>query len=348
MSKLLIVGSEVEALLAIKHFESCATVEKLYHLPTETGPEPVFCAESYELPGSSLPRVCELLDTWGKQVLHLDLPSLIKPSGEVAGKKREVFARGLKVSRTTITDDGVCATFSDGSEVLCDGVVFADGWQSQCRAFWNKPMKKPSDPDEVQCWRFTIPNVLSLRSYQFRWAAAKSVELMPLSGEELSVALRFKSPYGGDLSVAELRELFGEFGSDMTALLENPDEISYHQETKAGWGVFIPAPGCYAIGRAALPTRSLWAFDWLSRFTVAQLGVLCEQLEAGSLNGPSFEAQSSESLTEFANAESFLRHHLHSEGVFLRLARSVLLKLLPASLWKNALRKRLLAHHGKS
>ena len=142
MSRLLIVGSEVEALLAIKHFESCGTVDKLYHLPTETGSEPVFCARSSELSGSPLPSTCELLDTWGKPVLSLTLPPLVLPQEEMVARKVEVLARGLTVSRTVATDDGISVTFSDGSELLCHGVIFADGWQSQCRAFWSQPVKK--------------------------------------------------------------------------------------------------------------------------------------------------------------------------------------------------------------
>ena len=323
---------------------------ELYHLPGKCLP-----GERYDVaPQKLLPGVAEqapgrlrLADVWGKTLVSLKLPSFSlfdarrppKAGGEVSP-----LPEGVQVKRTSPSESGVLVTLSDGTELACSGVLFADGSDSQGKLFWTHPSVVESDKQTVRCWLFEADNLLEVKDWEFRWAAGKSVELFPASEGKLLVKLRFKSPFGGDLSVAELRELYSEFGSDMTALFENleTEKLHAHEERSVENPVFVPAAGCLALGRAAWNPDMFLCWGWLARFVDAQLEVILEQLLKGSLSCQSFEAQSKELLAPMAVAEQFVRRQLHLDNPFLRAFRGVLMALLPNSVMAGGLRSRLL------
>lgn len=325
---LLVVGSSLEAQLALSRLASCNLTSQIHHIPTEPESDLAVCDAKLGLSGEEMPRDVELLDIWGKRVLHFKLAENIL--ARVADHEGvNVLGKGLIVTRTATSDQGVLATMSDGSELLCGGVIFGDGWNSQARAFWKKPIKHANSKTGLQCWELRTANLLSVKTHQFRWAPAKSLELLPLPNDELIVKLRFRSPFGGDMSLIELGDLFSEFGSDIPALLENPSPVCHMSEMPLKNLAFSPARGCYSLGRAAFCERPMLSFDWLSRFVSRQMDILIEQTSAGSLSESSFEAQSKERLEQFTESEKFLRKHLHSERAVLRPIRDLLLKLLP-------------------
>ncbi len=192
-------------------------------------------------------------------------------------------------------------------------------------------------------WSLLVDNVIALKTWDFRWASGKSVELVPLAGEKLLVHLRFKSRYGGELGAAELRELYSEFGSDMTAVLENLslERVVSRHESSASVASFYPAPGCFALGRAAWAPGIFLAFSWLDRFVTRQIDLIAVQAQNPRLSGESFEAQSQELFKELARYARFASEQLHLDNPFLRRLRKALLILLPSSFLAKKVRARL-------
>lgn len=234
-------------------------------------------------------------------------------------------------------------TLSDSTELACQGVLFGDGEDSQIKSFWDKPAVPSHAGQEVRCWSFSAQNIIGVKSWEYRWAPGKSVELLPLPQERLSVRLRFKSRYGGELSVIELRELYSEFGSDMTALLESPDldNISCRLEKPVDAPSFFPAPGCFALGRAAWSPGTFLASSWLERFVEQQLATVLDQGQNPKLLGESFEAQSREFLEELSQKSKFATQQLHLDNALIRSLRGALLTLLPSSFVARKLKARL-------
>jgi hypothetical protein len=290
------------------------------------------------------PKAAFLLDIWGKKVLSTPLPPLqqFEPPKQSPANV-EVLAEGLEINRTQRGENGLTATLTDGTDLLCQGVLYCDGPESGCRKFWDKPVPAQPDPYTVQCWEFSTQNLLRIERWEFRWAVAKSVELVPLSQDRLRVRLRFKSRHGSALSTSELQDLFSEFGSDMTALFEGlkSEQIQHREETGMTRAVHLPAPGCLALGRAAWSSNGFLTFDWLARLVSKQLDVLEEQLRAGPLNEASFEAQSKVMLEELAQGELYFRRHLHSDNTLLIPLRNLLLTILPNSFLANRLKQKL-------
>ena len=340
---LLVVGSGLEAQLALHRLSGLEFGGKLLHLakPVVDEERSLFTGKVDWNSGEFGPKKAFLLDVWGKKVLSFSLPPLqqFEPAKGFSGV--EQLAEGLDINRTQKGEHGLTVTLTDGTDLLCQGVLYCDGPESACRKFWDKPVPAEPDPYTVQCWEFGAQNLLNIQRWEFRWATAKSVELVPLSSNRLRVRLRFKSRHGGTLSTSELQELFSEFGSDMTALFENVEQIKRHEETPTSRAVHVPAPGCLALGRAAWSTSGFLTFDWLARFVGKQLDVLTEQLRTGPLNEASFEAQSKELLAELAQAELFFRRHLHSDNTLLIPLRNLLFSLLPNSLLASQVKKRL-------
>lgn len=343
---LLVVGSGLEAHLALHRLSSLEFGGNLLHLPRPVGREErfLFTGQSDWHSGKSGPKAAFLLDIWGKKVLSIPLPPLqqFEPPTKVP-EGVEVLAEGLEINRTQRGEQGLTVSLTDGTDVVCQGVLYCDGPQSGCHKFWDKPVPAQPDSYTVQCWQFSTQNLLNIERWEFRWATAKSVELVPLSEDRLRVRLRFKSRHGSALSTSELQDLFSEFGSDMTALFEGlqSEQIQRREETGAVRAVHLPAPGCLALGRAAWSTTGFLTFDWLSRFVSKQLGVLEEQLRAGPLNETSFEAQSRVMLEELAQGELYFRRHLHSDNTLLIPLRNLLLSLLPNALLATQLKKKL-------
>ncbi len=344
---LLVVGSGLEAQLALAKLSEIQFGGTLHHLPTVV-PE----SERFEFAdGSRLkkepraPAKARLVDIWGKSVLTLKLPaiSVYRSSRFSPPDSVKSLAQGLRVSRTAKSDRGILVTLSDGSELLCQGVVFADGLESQAKRLWDKPARLKRDPGTVKVWSFVTADLIDTKVWEFRWAPAKSVELVPLPDSELLVKLRFKSPHGGDLTVSELEALFSEFGSDMTALFENlgQESVASHEEKTLAESVFSPAAGCLALGRAAWATNPMLTLGWLGRLVDRQLNILADQLRVQSLNPESFEAQCRECLEEFSECEQFVRKQLHNDSALLRPIRNLILSLVPNSILVGKLKGRL-------
>jgi hypothetical protein len=343
----LVVGSGLEARLALQRLSKLTPTGTIYHLPTVVPADESFEFASQQSLTSTqkAPKKARLADVWGKTVISLKLPPMVLsqacdfsvPDGVKS------LTPGLKVSRTSKSEESVLVSFSDGSDLLCQGVLFGDGFYSQGKLFWDKPSKPKSDPHAVRAWSFVTDDLTDRKVWEFRWAPAKSVELVPLPESRVLVRLRFKSPYGGELSVAELRELFSEFGSDMTAIFENVElnSVCAREERRISNPVFSPAVGCLALGRAAWQHIPMQTLGWVSRFVDRQLDVMVDQLRSESLNVQSFEAQCIEQLADLCLAEEFVRRHLHSDNALLRPLRNMILSLLPNSLVAGQLRGRL-------
>lgn len=301
---------------------------------------------SPSLPDSKpAPTRARLLNIWGKELFSLELPKLsfVKPKGsDFEGRVESTLSCGLKIVRTQDTKDGALVTFSDGTELLCGLVVFADGSHSQARSFWRKLAKIQEDKFAIRRWSFNVPDWSSSSTWDFRWAPGKSVEFVPFEEKQLHVVLRFKSPFGGALNPAELKELFSEFGRDVTGLFDDLEEASIlcEKESNIEDAVFSPAPGCVSIGEAAWAARPFLTFHWLNRFVEKQLEVLAEQLRLESYQPQSFEAQSCELLEELKSAESFFRKFLHEDHVLWRPLRALLVRILPNAVLSSRLRRR--------
>ena len=338
----LVVGSGLEAHQTLNKLGTLEFGGRVIHLPAPSDDDDLFVSSKARWnQGPPGPKKVWLTDIWGKRILSFKAPPLNHfepPDLEIAS-----MPRGLMVSRTQRNETGVVATLSDGSDVLCQVVLFCDGPDSSCRTFWDKPVASTKDPNTIQRWSFVTQDLLGLKRWDFRWATAKSVELVPLPQGRLRVRLRFKSRHGVKLSVPELTDLFSEFGSDMTALFENvtDEEIGQCEETSSGGVVHRPAQGCLALGRAAWSHSPFLTFDWLSAYVEKELNVLVEQLRTGTVQEESFEAQVKESLKDFHQTELFFRRQLHSDNTLLNPLRNLLLTLLPNALLAQQVKKRL-------
>jgi hypothetical protein len=338
---LLVVGSGLEAHLAIQKLSKIEFGGKIIHLPAPIDDGSLFTDKADWNQGPSGPKKAWLVDVWGKKVLSLGLP----PLNQFDPRPLEIesMPSGLSVNRTQRGEQGVTATLSDSSDVLCQGVLFCDGPESGSRKFWDKPVPASRDPHVVQLWSFVTQNLLNLERWDFRWATAKSIELVPLSGNRLRVRLRFKSRHGSKLSVTELSDLFSEFGSDMTALFEDVtnDQVQHCEETSAVKALHRPAPGCLALGRAAWSGTPFLTFGWLTKYVEKELNVLAEQLRADALHEESFEAQAKEFLRDLNTTELFFRRQLNSDNTLLNPLRNLVLAILPNAFLAAQVRKRL-------
>lgn len=338
---ILVLGSNLEAHLVLEGLLGLNADTEVHYLAEErsgNGPLPRVRAQ-----GDGIEKAV-LKDVWGKTVLSVSLPGLaLFQENRPTHHNLTVLPAGLTLSRVSTADEGFQATFSDGTELLCRLVLFCDGVNSRAKSFWTKPVEKRSDSDSIRCWGFRTKNYAAVKDWEFRWAPAKSMEVIP-EGEDLWVNLRFKSPFGTKLSVAELKALFSEFGSDIEAFFESltDEDIRFAEEEKLSHADFHPAPGCLAFGAAAWPSREVLPFDWLERLVRGQVRILKEQLEVGQPNFESFEAQSKDLLQEIEVADSFMRRHLNSDNAFVRPLRNLLLAVLPNSLLAGQLKKKLL------
>lgn len=332
----------MEAHLTLQKLAKVEFGGRLLHLAAAQAPcDFQFVGKSDPNKGAPLPKKATLSDVWGKKILSFSLPPLFE--FKALSESFETLPSGLEINRTQRGESGVTVTFSDGSDQICQGVLFCDGPNSDCRKFWDKPVPAKSDGDTVQRWTFLAKNLLNVDRWDFRWATAKSVELVPLSEERLYVKLRFKSRHGSNLSTAELADLFSEFGSDMTALFENvtDSDISQTEETAQTRAVHRPAPGCFALGRAAWSGTPFLTFDWLGRFVEKELDLVAEQLRTGTFQEEALEAQARELQSELSESELYFRRWLHSDNTLLNPIRNLLLSLLPNAFLSARVRKHL-------
>lgn len=298
-----------------------------------------------EAPGRPIDRLV-LRDRWGKQLMSQPLDGyqslFLSSEARARGSNIEALEPGLELVRCR-KSEGVVCQLSDGSELVCTGVLFADGPFSRGRDLMERVSRSHRDKQAVACWSFVRQDLLDLRSWEFRTALGKSVELLPLPGGRQRVKLRFRTPSGARQLPAQLRELFSEFGPEVESLLEGvePDSISYWDEEEPARIAFCPLPGTLALGQAALGLPLLESFDWDLRLTRAQLERVVESLLAGHWDPPAFEPHCWEALRPLLASERYLRGSLHYDNALLRPLRDVMWRLLPSSLLASRLKERL-------
>lgn len=291
------------------------------------------------------PKRMRLADVWGKTLLSVSLPawSFVDLAAPLESEAVRALPLGVTVKRSTPTEEGYLATLSDGTELACAALLFADGPESQARLFWDKPALRGEDKAELRCWAFVTDNLISSKDWEFRWSSAKSIELLPWPENRMLVKLRFKSGYGGQLSGGELRDLFSEFGSDMTALFEgiSAENLPCLGEAAEVHSVFHPASGVLSLGRAAWSPLPFMTFAWLDKFVQSQIKCLADQAQNPRLSFESVEAQSVEMMKTLEQASGFVSGQLHLDNPLLRPLRNALVSLLPNALLAPKIRARM-------
>ncbi len=284
---------------------------------------------------------------WGKQIVSLPLEGYsslrIADLEAVRSGPAEMLDPQLDLLRTQKGAEGVTCSFSDGSDLLCDGVFYCDGPNSVGRKFLSKRVADTADRRAVACWSFIRRDLLNANAWEFRTALGKSVEQLPLPSGLVRVKLRFQTPYGARQTASDLRELFSEFGPDMEALLEGlePEQIQFFEERDVEGLAFSPTPGTLALGEAALGLPLLGSFDWGVRATRRQLERIVESLLVENWEPEAFEPTFREVLSPILKAERYLRGTLHYDNVFLRPLRDIALRLTPESVLRDRVRSRL-------
>ena len=342
--------------MALEFLQGFEGVDKVWHLPGRGGrfavlPGAPLIRDWAALPNETVDRAL-LRDRWGKTLLEFKLPHyhvLEFPDGRLSNSSKvETLSVGNELLRTrrTLGDGGeeqVSCEFSDGSELVIRGVILADGVRSKGRELMKPVARKGLDPRANACWTFVRQDLLNVKAWEFRTAPGKSVEQLPLPGGRVRVKLRFRTSVGSRLGCAELRDLFSEFGSDMTALFENvPDEnISYLPEENPVQSQFTPMPGCVALGQAGLGTPLLECFDWNYRMVTGQFERMAESLLHDLWEPEAWEPEFRETQKWILKGERFLRSGLHYENPLLRPFRDTLVRWLPTSLIASKILDRL-------
>lgn len=330
-----------------------STVEKVWGLPT---PAPVYSILSpvilkpalfREIKTCSVPRAL-LRDRWGRQILSLPLEQYstvrtaeVHPS---RSDKVEELDPLLFLVRTKVEDSGVACSFSDGSELICDGVLYCDGPASIGRKMLVPSKAQAGDPHTVTCWSFVRRDLLSPNCWEFRTALGKSVEQLPLPEGQVRVKLRFRSKFGARQTAAQLRDLFSEFGPDMEALLEGveAEEIVHSQECSPSQIAFCPSPGAIALGEAAIGSPILGTFNWAARVARRQLERVVESILVENWEPSAFEPHCLEVLDPVLKSERYFRRTLQYDNVILRPLRDLLLRITPESLVRDRVKSRLI------
>lgn len=347
--RLLVVGSTIEAVLAIHALLKCEAVEHIFHLPTDSGGGySVFskrapCPEGLCKESRTLER-CTVRDRWGKKVFSLKLDGFAVHRVNLEAPvdpKLEGLAQGVELSRTRACEGTLEIGLSDGTDLLCDGVMFADGPKSRGLVL-AKQRDLQVDRSAVGCWSFERDDLLSLNDWEYRWAVGKTVEQLPLPGGRVRVGLRFRSKHGSKLTPEELKDLFAEFGADMEALFEDvtADQIEYREE-RAAPSEFQPLAGCLALGEAAVGVRNLDGFDWRQRLVEGQLKAVLKQCEQGTWKAKELATQSQQIAEPLLGSEAFFRGGMHYDNVLLRPIRDLILSFLPDAFTTGKLKARL-------
>ncbi len=355
--RFLVLGSTLEAAMALEFLQGFEGVEKIWHLPGGGGRIGVLAETPLPRDWTAFPTETVnralIRDRWGKTLIKFKLPNyrvMEIPEGCLSRNgKVETLSPGTELLRTrrTTGEDGidqVSCEFSDGSELVGRGVILADGVRSKGRELMKSvsPLK-PLDARANACWTFVRQDLLSLEAWEFRSAPGKSVEQLPLPNGRVRVKLRFRTSVGSRLGSAELRDLFSEFGADMAALFENvPDEnISYLLEETPVQTEFSPIPGSVALGQAGLGTPLLECFDWSSQMVKSQLERIAESLLHDLWDPEAWEPEFRDAQKRILRGERFLRGALHYENPLLRPLRDTVIRWLPTSLMASKVQERL-------
>ena len=354
----LVVGTTSEAYTTLEKLSKEVSVGRLFHLPVGLFDSVMLRPDLTSVPdwsgaeteGRTLNKAI-LRDQWGQSILGLDLPNylvweqLSEPM-PFQHEKVERLVSGLSIARIQDSEGRRSVGFSDGTEIVCDALLFADGTRSLARSLSpaSKSKAKPKDKTMVNCWSFQRDDLLDCQGLEYRWALGKSIELLPLAKGRVRITFRFRSPFGGALDRDELAKLFADFGSDVAAMLEGveADEIRHRVESKPFRPSFTPGSHSLALGLAGLGSNVLQAFDWKHRLVEHQLSLLIEQLSAERLSLESLDQQSLEYWRDLREAERFWTGALHSDWPLLRKLRDLALKLLPKSYLRKKVSQRLL------
>jgi hypothetical protein len=327
-------------------------VERVWNLPAG-GPSYAVVASSFvslsdwrDLPTRPLERAV-LRDNWGKLYMghKLDGYRTVKLSAQGVPRSSvtEVLDPNLQLVRCRRGEGGLSCQMSDGSELVCTGVIFADGPRSRGRDLMERVARQKLDPRGVACWSFVRSDLLDLKSWEFRTALGKSVEQLPLPEGKVRVKLRFRTAFGARQSVAELKDLFSEFGADMEALFEGVEvaDIGYWEEEEPAKVAFSPLPGTLALGEAALGVPLLGTFDWAGQLVKRQLERVVESVLAEHWDPTAWEPLCQEALKPLLDSERYLRGGLHYDNALIRPLRDLALRWLPAGVLVERVKGRL-------
>lgn len=327
-------------------------VERVWSLP---GPEPGHAIASTivaahptglrQVSARHIKRVV-LRDRWGKHLMGHPLDGYRTLELPRHGAFRTSIVEPLEVGLQLVRvrrDEGVVCQMSDGSELACTGIVFADGPRSRARELMERTAPARADGAGVACWSFVRTDPLDLDVWEFRTTIGKSVELLPLPGGKLRVKLRFRTSHGARQLPSELGDLFSEFGPDLSALLEGveADSISYWTEESPAKIAFSPVPGTMALGQAALGAPLLESFDWALRLARLQMERVVESLLVENWDPTAWEPAFQDTLAPILESERYLRSALHYDNALLRPLRDVVLRLIPAGIVVERVKGRL-------
>lgn len=352
----LVVGKTSEAYFALEKLSKEVSVGRLFHLSAGHSESVILRPDLKTVPLWSgakteglILKQATLRDQWGKTILSLALPDYLvweqsQDPLALSHNKVESLAQGLSIARIQDSDGRRAVSFSDGTEILCDALLFADGTRSFARGLLPAGKAKSTDKNMVNCWSVIRNDLLGCQGLEYRWALGKSIELLPLANGRVRITFRFRSTFGGALDREELSVLFSDFGSDVAAMLEGiqADQITHSVESKPFHPAFVPSPHSFALGLAGLGTTVLQGFDWKHRFVERQLNLLVEQISAGKLSLDSLDQQSLEYWRELRQAEKFWSGALHSDWPLLRKLRDLALKLIPKSFLRRKVAEKLL------
>ncbi len=329
-----------------------AGVERVWNLPTPGTAYTVVSSSMTpppswrEVKSRSLPRVT-LRDRWGKLLLGHSLEGFASLAFPSVGVARTPLLQTLESSVSLVRcrpeEGGALCSLSDGTELACTGVVFADGPRSVARTLIDRSLARKDDRKAVVCWSFVRRDLLDLSAWEFRTALGKSVEQLPLPEGKVRVKLRFKTDVGARQTPAQLKELFSEFGPDIEALLEGVEEaeIEHWVEEDPSRVAFCPFPGTMALGQAALGTPILDTFDWAIRLSKRQMERVVESVVVDHWNPTAWEPTFQEAWKPLQTSERYFRLALHYDNALLRPLRDVALRLLPAGVVIDRVRRRL-------
>lgn len=353
--RFLVVGSTAEALLTLTALSKLPGIDELWSYPCHRKGQPEYAITSARISKLAglepLPKIdinkVRLRDRWGKELISYSLSdfqvSSLAPSKflELAPTPHQIDP-SLELVRCTQSPKDTICLFSNGSELAVSGLIFADGASSYSGRLAKEQTKPSHYPNGIACWSFTRTDLLDLSSWEIRTALGKTVEQLPIAPGRVCVKLRFKTSVAPRQSVAELSDLFSEFGSDMEAIFEGIKDADIERLIEySSKPVFSPLPGTLSLGSAAFESPSLESFDWPLRLCSGQIARITEGLSSGSWEPKAWATDFSALAKPLLVNQERLRAFLHYDNALLRPLRDALAKLFLSSVLKNMVKQEL-------